>query len=53
MGDLLLVAVTTLFAGLAMAFGAIVARYKKLGSDFAESEFRDGVAGFGFADAVV
>ncbi|AZQ84949.1 divalent cation transporter [Colwellia sp. Arc7-635] len=46
--DLLLtVILTTLFAGLAMALGAIIAYFEKDGKTFLEEEFRHGVVAFG------
>ena len=47
MNILLTVILTTLFAGLAMALGAIIANAEKDGKTFLEEEFRHGVVAFG------
>ncbi|MGB2739344.1 MAG: divalent cation transporter [Cognaticolwellia sp.] len=46
--DLLLVVIaTTLFAGLAMSLGAVIACFEKSGAQLLEEEFRHGVMAFG------
>jgi ZIP family zinc transporter len=44
---LLTVILSTLFAGLAMALGAVIARFERIGVDWLEQEFRHSVTAFG------
>lgn len=44
---LLLVIAATLFAGLAMTLGAIIAHFENIGNQWIEEEFRHGVVAFG------
>lgn len=47
MNLLLIVIATTLFAGLAMALGAVIAYFEKIGEPWLEEELRHGVMAFG------
>lgn len=47
MDMILIVIATTLLAGLAMALGATIARFEKIGNEWLEEDFRHGVVAFG------